>query len=1332
MSDEEEESMSEGFSASEDEWKPTKDVRGGESSDDDDSDFEEHRQIAGAQNISGTGAVGRRKGTSSKATVKQTAIKKRKATGQSLRTKLFNKYRPPPKTFPSPNSAGSNSPSASTSRTASKNAKVPNESGEPGNDSSSESSVEDYLVNPDDIDFQSSFFNVQHVDKAKSTSPAPIFDCNAGITKLSDSGSEDNNESSADEQANGKSFDFANLLDNVNSLERAKETIAKRAAESKEQNTKTTGENVNANAMDVNSLLALGEKQSNAVLRSVKSKDDGEEEDDECDVERAPIKLSKTKSTRVKRHTKTRPASTVLAGDTDDSDFEEVAEDTHSVSYSTTHDSSALLNTSEGLEIHVELPGKQRRNKEKKQQDLELALRRKLNRDLKERYLNLHKTTLLCCFARSYRYNRMLNGTPLMQAALKLLPSSNAYPPERGTEIKYFESMVTWYKTAVKLASPNLYGEKMRKSRRRVKRELMAQIKRKEASCKQDFVFIFVVLLRAMGLQCRLVVNMQPLPLRPAASDLLTIKLKREGDKKVEEDAVEVKKLKVESDIASGAEGKKLHGELAEKTSKEKVAKSKEKIVKEEHKKDKEKEKVRDKCSEKAVKEKLMKEKEKGLKDPAKDTRDKLVAKSHDKETVQKSAHIGSKKTPSSKLAVLKAEDRTEIINKIVKLEAVLDTQKSSKRAPTKVTKAADTTADEKQLLNTSKEKLATKDVKPKLSRLKSKRNVTNPDERDKLDLSADKPCLSVEATTITRHKRQTAAEKPVVNKPIAATKSAKPVIQVGSPVIPKIVIQSGKTVVTAERENQPQAGSSRTRVTRSRSKSPKMHISPTFLQSTDYRNKFPESTTDAKALPKTGRVPARTRSKSPKQKVLISTDFLQQHGTSVAGSTRAGRILRSRQKSNEVPGGDKKLPPVPQLDGADDSLEKSSSSSKSKRPQLKKLQNKSQSREDNSDEDFEPSPPKQPKKAPKLPAKKPVDRRVLSSDEEEGGGGMVKRNPAAADIWVEVWSDAEEQWVCIELFKGKLHSVEAIRKAASSTFAYVFAFQNDLSIKDVTARYCPNWTTTVRKSRVERAWVEAAFAPYYGQRTARDIREDQELRRIHEEKPMPTSIAEYKDHPLYALERHLLKFQAIYPPEPPTLGFVRGEPVYARECVHTLHSRDIWLKQARTVKLGEQPYKIVKARPKWDRLTQTVIKDQPLEIFGYWQTQDYEPPTAEDGIVPRNAYGNVELFKECMLPKKTVHLRLSGLNRICKKLGIDCAHAVIGFDFHQGACHPLYDGFVVCEEFADQVTAAWYQDQEEQEKKEQDKYEARVYGNWKKLIKGLIIRERLKKKYNF
>lgn len=52
------------------------------------------------------------------------------------------------------------------------------------------------------------------------------------------------------------------------------------------------------------------------------------------------------------------------------------------------------------------------------------------------------------------------------------------------------------------------------------------------------------------------------------------------------------------------------------------------------------------------------------------------------------------------------------------------------------------------------------------------------------------------------------------------------------------------------------------------------------------------------------------------------------------------------------------------------------------------------------------------------------------------------------------------------------------------------------------------------------------------------------------------------------------------------------------------------------------------------------MITGQLLELFGIWQTTDYDPPVAENGIVPRNAYGNVELFKPCMLPKGTVLLQ--------------------------------------------------------------------------------------------
>lgn len=101
--------------------------------------------------------------------------------------------------------------------------------------------------------------------------------------------------------------------------------------------------------------------------------------------------------------------------------------------------------------------------------------------------------------------------------------------------------------------------------------------------------------------------------------------------------------------------------------------------------------------------------------------------------------------------------------------------------------------------------------------------------------------------------------------------------------------------------------------------------------------------------------------------------------------------------------------------------------------------------------------------------------------------------------------------------------------------------------------------------------------------------------------------------------------------------------PFLFRECVQTLRSRDTWIKEGRCVRPRQDPYKVVTARPKWDRMTGTVIKDRPLEIFGFWQTDVYEAPPAENGKVPRNEYGNVELFKPWMLPKGTVHLPLEG-----------------------------------------------------------------------------------------
>ncbi len=57
---------------------------------------------------------------------------------------------------------------------------------------------------------------------------------------------------------------------------------------------------------------------------------------------------------------------------------------------------------------------------------------------------------------------------------------------------------------------------------------------------------------------------------------------------------------------------------------------------------------------------------------------------------------------------------------------------------------------------------------------------------------------------------------------------------------------------------------------------------------------------------------------------------------------------------------------------------------------------------------------------------------------------------------------------------------------------------------------------------------------------------------------------------------------------------------------------------------------------------------------------------------VPRNEFGNVYMFKSCMIPVGCVHLRLPNLHRVARKLNIDCAAAVTGFDYHCGFAHAV------------------------------------------------------------
>lgn len=82
-------------------------------------------------------------------------------------------------------------------------------------------------------------------------------------------------------------------------------------------------------------------------------------------------------------------------------------------------------------------------------------------------------------------------------------------------------------------------------------------------------------------------------------------------------------------------------------------------------------------------------------------------------------------------------------------------------------------------------------------------------------------------------------------------------------------------------------------------------------------------------------------------------------------------------------------------------------------------------------------------------------------------------------------------------------------QKSTTAPVAYVFAWDNDNSMKDVSPRYCPHWNTATRKQRVESEWLNIAIRSYTGRKTSRSKAEDIEFHRMHLDKPLPSSIAE-------------------------------------------------------------------------------------------------------------------------------------------------------------------------------------------------------------------------------
>ena len=185
----------------------------------------------------------------------------------------------------------------------------------------------------------------------------------------------------------------------------------------------------------------------------------------------------------------------------------------------------------------------------------------------------------------------------------------------------------------------------------------------------------------------------------------------------------------------------------------------------------------------------------------------------------------------------------------------------------------------------------------------------------------------------------------------------------------------------------------------------------------------------------------------------------------------------------------------------------------------------------------------------------------------------------------MEVFNEAIQKWIPVDPLVtrtiAKASKFEPPAGEPDNNMNYVLAFEENGSARDVTKRYVKAYNAKTRRERIEVAdggekwWrkVMKMWRPRH--QLDRDQLEDTELVTKEAAEPMPRNVQDFKDHPYFALERHLKRHEAIHPKrEVGKVGAGRSggatvlEPIYRRRDVHVVKSADKWYRLGREIKV--------------------------------------------------------------------------------------------------------------------------------------------------------------------
>lgn len=367
--------------------------------------------------------------------------------------------------------------------------------------------------------------------------------------------------------------------------------------------------------------------------------------------------------------------------------------------------------------------------------------------------------------------------------------------------------------------------------------------------------------------------------------------------------------------------------------------------------------------------------------------------------------------------------------------------------------------------------------------------------------------------------------------------------------------------------------------------------------------------------------------------------------------------------------------------------------------------------------------------------------------------------------FWVEVWDKDSKKYITIDPVVKKFIEVvswksklEPPMNCVRNNAWYVIGYDRVGGVRDITRRYAKEYNAKIRKKRITReakweTWWSLLLRGACSKKRLKDNRVDKfeqiEFEELELKEGMPANISDFKGHPVYVLERDL-KFNEILMPKISCGGVSKkGKitnnadkfiPVYKRSNVHIVRTARGWFMRGRVLKIGERPLKIrekkvKKRKGKKGTEDEFQLSDEENEedgddgrMYAESQTEKYVPPPVVNGIIPKNAFKNVDVYEPWMIPNGCVHVKEKLAEKAARLMGIEYAPAVVGFDFtgSRRDASAKIEGIVTLEEYEGAVKLiceGLSEVEEEERRMHEDLINLRA---WRILLAKLKISKRL------